>query len=205
MASQMVCSKCDRKAGKGMKFCPRCGGELMPAVSGETPKVLTPEAVDELKSGTPEVSCGVEASTEALPETPIPTANKVKSTTAPKDEEYEFTHPVALEETAEDFFDRDPAKGMRLEAISGPCARITAMISDGGTATIGATPAANLFLEQDKCVSRHHAVVSFTDGRAFIKDAGSLNGTYIKVCSEIELKDGDILLIGKTLIKVTRE
>ena len=205
MASQMVCSKCDRKAGKGMKFCPRCGGELMPAVSGETPKVLTAEAVDELKSGTTEVSCGVAASTEALPETPIPTATKVKSTTAPKDEEYESSHPDAPEETAEDFFGHDHVKGIQMEAISGPCAGITATVTDGVAATIGATPAANLFLEQDKCVSRHHAVVSFTDGRAFIKDAGSLNGTYIKVCSEIELKDGDILLIGKTLIKVTRE
>ncbi|MGD0713793.1 MAG: FHA domain-containing protein [Gaiellaceae bacterium] len=64
--------------------------------------------------------------------------------------------------------------------------------------TIGRSPDCPIFLD-DVTVSRRHAVLVERDGRWFIEDQGSLNGTFVnrRRVESAELSDGDELQIGK--------
>lgn len=64
--------------------------------------------------------------------------------------------------------------------------------------TIGRSPDCPVFLD-DVTVSRKHAVLVEREGRWFIEDQGSLNGTFVnrRRVESAELSDGDELQIGK--------
>jgi hypothetical protein len=68
----------------------------------------------------------------------------------------------------------------------------------GDTTMIGRSPDNPVFLD-DVTVSRKHALLVQRDGRWFIEDQGSLNGTFVnrKRVESAELSDGDELQIGK--------
>ena len=68
----------------------------------------------------------------------------------------------------------------------------------GERTTIGRSPDCGIFLD-DVTVSRRHAVLLQRDGRWFIEDQGSLNGTFVnrKRVEAAQLDDGDELQIGK--------
>ncbi len=64
--------------------------------------------------------------------------------------------------------------------------------------TTGRPPESDIFLD-DVTVSRRHAEFRRKDGRFYIHDVGSLNGTYVnrQRVEETELANGDELQIGK--------
>lgn len=64
--------------------------------------------------------------------------------------------------------------------------------------TIGRDPEADIFLN-DVTISRHHASLSLVGEKVLVRDAGSLNGTYVNgVCVDsAELQHGDALQIGR--------
>jgi hypothetical protein len=68
----------------------------------------------------------------------------------------------------------------------------------GERTTIGRSPDCGIFLD-DVTVSRRHAVIAQRDGRWFIEDQGSLNGTFVnrRRVESAELSDGDELQVGK--------
>ncbi len=68
---------------------------------------------------------------------------------------------------------------------------------DTPTITVGRDPECDIFLN-DMTVSRTHAVLTIVDGVVTVRDAGSLNGTYVNgVCVDsAELCSGDLLQIG---------
>ena len=68
---------------------------------------------------------------------------------------------------------------------------------DRGTLTIGRDPESDIFLN-DMTVSRTHAVVECEANVVSVKDAGSLNGTYLngEIVESATLKNGDVLQIG---------
>lgn len=53
---------------------------------------------------------------------------------------------------------------------------------------------------QDGFVSGTHASLSFRDGKCYLKDLGSSNGSFYKV-DQYQLKDDDLVLIGKKLMR----
>jgi hypothetical protein len=65
------------------------------------------------------------------------------------------------------------------------------------TLAIGRDPESDIFLN-DITVSRAHAVVSCKDNVVSVKDAGSLNGTYVNgmLAEATVLNNGDVLQIG---------
>lgn len=65
-------------------------------------------------------------------------------------------------------------------------------------ANAGRHPRADIFLD-DKTVSRRHAQFVRRDGAFFVRDSGSLNGTYVnrERVSEVALHNGDEVQIGK--------
>ena len=71
-------------------------------------------------------------------------------------------------------------------------------IPEGERTTIGRSPDCAIFLD-DVTVSRRHSVLVERDGRWFVEDLGSLNGTFVnrRRVESAELSDGDELQIGK--------
>jgi pSer/pThr/pTyr-binding forkhead associated (FHA) protein len=64
--------------------------------------------------------------------------------------------------------------------------------------TVGRSPDCDIFLD-DVTVSRRHALLKRDEGRFFIEDQGSLNGTFLnrRRIESAPLEDGDELQIGK--------
>jgi pSer/pThr/pTyr-binding forkhead associated (FHA) protein len=56
----------------------------------------------------------------------------------------------------------------------------------------------------DEAVSRTHSIIIYENGKLYIRDMDSKNGTYLngRRITKEELKNGDILRIGDTTIKV---
>jgi pSer/pThr/pTyr-binding forkhead associated (FHA) protein len=69
---------------------------------------------------------------------------------------------------------------------------------DTDTVTIGRHPESDIFLD-DITVSRRHAEVRREGARYWVRDVGSLNGTYVnrERADDRELTDGDELQVGK--------
>ena len=89
-------------------------------------------------------------------------------------------------------------KGQALLVVKrGPNAGSNFLI-DKDVTTAGRHPESDIFLD-DVTVSRRHAEVQRRDGRFFVVDKGSLNGTYVnrERVDETELAAGDELQIGK--------
>jgi hypothetical protein len=68
----------------------------------------------------------------------------------------------------------------------------------GGRTRIGRSPDCDVFLD-DVTVSRNHALLIERDGKFFVEDEGSLNGTFVNLrrIDSAELENGDELQIGK--------
>ena len=68
----------------------------------------------------------------------------------------------------------------------------------GGTTNIGRHPNSDIVLD-DITVSRRHAQVVYQDGGFFVRDVGSLNGTYVNQqrTEEARLYHGDEVQVGK--------
>jgi len=69
---------------------------------------------------------------------------------------------------------------------------------DKDVTTAGRHPESDIFLD-DVTVSRRHAEFERRDGKFYIRDVGSLNGTYVnrQRVERAELANGDELQIGK--------
>lgn len=77
----------------------------------------------------------------------------------------------------------------------------------GDELTVGRAGGCQIALEDDKTVSQLHARVFRRDGRVYVEDLGSTNGTYLnakKVAAPVALHRGDRLQVGRTVLEVTR-
>ncbi|RMH40578.1 MAG: FHA domain-containing protein [Deltaproteobacteria bacterium] len=54
----------------------------------------------------------------------------------------------------------------------------------------------------DPFISGHHARVCYRDGRLYLEDLGSKNGTFLRVNGEQELRHGDYVFMGQQLLRV---
>jgi pSer/pThr/pTyr-binding forkhead associated (FHA) protein len=106
----------------------------------------------------------------------------------------------AEEEAPEDvsFPVHDLERGQALLVVKrGPNAGSNFVI-DKDLTTAGRHPESDIFLD-DVTVSRRHAEIHRRDGKFFVQDKGSLNGTYVnrQRVEETPLASGDELQIGK--------
>ena len=99
------------------------------------------------------------------------------------------------------------------KAAAGPelgTARIVSVLKDGtdgpsyeltGTQTdLGATEG-DVLLRDDPYVSPRHARISSDGSQYVLKDLDSVNGTYVRIGSPVELHDGDMILIGQQVLR----
>jgi pSer/pThr/pTyr-binding forkhead associated (FHA) protein len=112
----------------------------------------------------------------------------------------ETTQTFSPEEASEvlDALDGLDVTGPALVVRSGGGRSGETFIPQGERTTIGRSPDNPVFLD-DVTVSRKHAVLAQRDGKWFVEDQGSLNGTFVnrKRVEAAEISDGDELQIGK--------
>lgn len=60
----------------------------------------------------------------------------------------------------------------------------------------------NAVFPQDRFMSRHHASIFSKNGDIYLNDANSRNGSYIRKEGAILLKSGDIILVGRQLLRI---
>jgi pSer/pThr/pTyr-binding forkhead associated (FHA) protein len=69
---------------------------------------------------------------------------------------------------------------------------------------LGRDPNSTVHLEEES-VSKQHARVSLQEGRIYIEDLGSSNGTFVngrRVHEKIELRPGDLVRLGAVILKL---
>jgi DNA-binding NtrC family response regulator len=92
-------------------------------------------------------------------------------------------------------------RSFRLLVLSGPDANAVYR-STGDRAVIGTHASADLVLH-DRTASRFHCEIAVVDGRAVVRDFGSLNGTRIDRLSVVQayLRSGMVLSLGRSQIR----
>jgi pSer/pThr/pTyr-binding forkhead associated (FHA) protein len=76
----------------------------------------------------------------------------------------------------------------------------------GEEVTIGRAPGCSVPLSDDTFVSQLHARIYVRDGRPFVEDLGSTNGTFVnqtRLTGTMPLNRGDRLQVGQTVMEVT--
>lgn len=72
---------------------------------------------------------------------------------------------------------------------------------EGGQLSIGRAPGNDIAISSDGYISSHHARVVVEDGKVYVEDTGSTNGTFLRVRSRTELMEGDEVKIGQSILR----
>ena len=97
------------------------------------------------------------------------------------------------------------AAGLRLKVVEGEGKGKVYDVGD--ELTVGRAAGCQIALADDTFVSQLHARLFRREGRHFVEDLGSTNGTFLnrkQVSSPIALRRGDRLQVGKTVFEVSR-
>ncbi|MSP23690.1 MAG: FHA domain-containing protein [Myxococcales bacterium] len=95
--------------------------------------------------------------------------------------------------------------------LAGYAGRIVMVLGRKSTGTAFPVPAAGLQLGRergqvrypdDAFISGAHCRLSSDDGRVYLTDMGSSNGTFVRIRGELELAIGDTLLLGQQLYRI---
>ncbi len=123
----------------------------------------------------------------------------------------EVNTPAAAAGAATSVPSRAPARAAapdagRLKVVEPPERRGTVYELDGEL-TVGRASGCQIALTEDTYASQLHARIFRKDGRVWLEDLGSTNGTYLNakaVSAPVALRRGDRLQIGRTVLEVTR-
>jgi len=89
-----------------------------------------------------------------------------------------------------------------LEVMNGLAAGRSVVVQGEERVTVGAKASCQLALPEDEHLSREHASFWVEDGRLMVKDEDSTNGTLLQIRDGRSLADGDLLVLGATLVKI---
>jgi len=97
-----------------------------------------------------------------------------------------------------------PARPYKLKMIDPATAQIFPL---GEEVTIGRAPGCSVSLDDDTYVSQLHARIYVRDGKPFVEDLGSTNGTFLnrdRLSKTMPLHRGDKLQIGQTVLEIVQ-
>jgi hypothetical protein len=97
-----------------------------------------------------------------------------------------------------------PARPYRLKMIDPATSQIFPL---GEEVTIGRAPGCSVPLADDTYVSQLHARIYIRDGKPFVEDLGSTNGTFLnrdRLSKTMPLHRGDKLQIGQTVLEIVQ-
>jgi hypothetical protein len=97
-----------------------------------------------------------------------------------------------------------PARPYKLKMIDPATSQIFPLSEE---VTIGRAPGCSVPLADDTYVSQLHARVFIRDGKPFVEDLGSTNGTFLnrdRLSTTMPLHRGDKLQIGQTVLEIVQ-
>ena len=97
-----------------------------------------------------------------------------------------------------------PARPYKLKMIDPATSQVFPL---GEEVTIGRAPGCSVPLADDTYVSQLHARIYVRDGRPFVEDLGSTNGTFLnrdRLSKTMPLRRGDKLHIGHTVLEIVQ-
>ncbi|MEW6473966.1 MAG: FHA domain-containing protein [Actinomycetota bacterium] len=97
-----------------------------------------------------------------------------------------------------------PSKPYKLKMIEPATSQIFPL---GEEVTIGRAPGCSVPLADDTYVSQLHARIYIRDGKPFVEDLGSTNGTFLnrdRLSRTMPLRRGDKLQIGHTVLEIVQ-
>jgi hypothetical protein len=97
-----------------------------------------------------------------------------------------------------------PAKPYKLKMIDPATSQVFPL---GEEVTIGRAPGCSVPLADDTYVSQLHARIYVRDGKPFVEDLGSTNGTFLnrdRLSKTMPLRRGDKLQIGQTVLEIVQ-
>lgn len=185
--AEKQCSNCGAAASKTALYCKRCAAPLTESAA---------EKADDLTRLTEDVLDGLESGS----------AGTGESGSAPDPDRTEEHAPAESSDDPPPENRAGCSQRFRIEVMNGLNQGEKRTLSPEQTLLVGANCDAGLPLTHDPLVSRRHACLWLEDGRVFVKDEGSTNGTLLRIgTSARELAEGDVLLIGETLLRLTEE
>lgn len=99
-------------------------------------------------------------------------------------------------------------KGAHLVLVEPPARKgQTFDLADNNELTVGRAAGCGVSLPEDTFVSQLHARIFRRDGKLFVEDLGSTNGTFLNrkpVSGASPIRKGDRLQVGKTVLEVGR-
>lgn len=191
MASKQ-CTGCERKVGKNVNYCPKCGEPtvFIKATDDATSmipefRVLDKSEIESLSDAAVEVADPGDSKEEDIPEGLVETPHPEASTDSVASKREELAGSVTY----------------RLKTLNGPKAGTVFSMNTIDIALVGSGADADVQLPGD-LISRKHALLKVQGGRLVIVDEHSTNGTFVRVDSATVLQPGSVVLIGRTLLEV---
>ena len=218
----IVCAACKGVNEADWVFCQYCGNRLPEQKASPPrpePSALQPEASGPALSAKPQApppAPAAKVAVNAPPAAPLaveakPPANQAPSPKCSACGQPGSTgalycaycgKPMAPFAGAEQ--ERSDVGGAIIQIISeGGQVGETWVVEKGGT-SIGRVEGDATF-PHDGYLSSRHAQIVAREGRYYLVDLDSRNGTFIRIRDEVELKPGDTFLVGKQLFKFSRK
>jgi pSer/pThr/pTyr-binding forkhead associated (FHA) protein len=97
-----------------------------------------------------------------------------------------------------------PARPYKLKMVDPATSQVFPL---GEEVTIGRAPGCSVPLADDTYVSQLHARIYIRDGKPFVEDLGSTNGTFLnrdRLSKTMPLHRGDKLQIGQTVLEIVQ-
>ena len=97
-----------------------------------------------------------------------------------------------------------PSRPYKLKMIDPATAQVFPL---GEEVTIGRAPGCSVPLADDTYASQLHARIYIRDGKPFVEDLGSTNGTFLnrdRLSKTMPLRRGDKLQIGQTVLEIVQ-
>ncbi len=97
-----------------------------------------------------------------------------------------------------------PARPYKLKMIDPATSQVFPLSEE---VTIGRAPGCSVPLADDTFVSQLHARIYIRDGKPFVEDLGSTNGTFLnrdRLSKTMPLRRGDKLQIGQTVLEIVQ-
>lgn len=202
--SETVCAQCGKSIPAGSKFCGYCGAPL-PTSSQTTPTAELPAVTPPAKAATPPAvpKRTPVAHKAAPPQAPPPAPAPPTPRPAPP-------RPAAPAPTAGAVQGTQVFAGLRVPKIDAQIVEIKEDDSPGKTLrivkeTIIGRGTCDASYPEDALLSLRHAAVHKGEGKIYLKDLESQNGTFIKQRQDTELIPGDVFVIGRELFRIAVE